>query len=111
MIADYVIDQAKWAKLDIFNQMGNIYSEVGRSFKTRKQIDKKDHKAAVIRAIDLFDATVQALTVIKSPKAKEVLRAKEQFLTTITDNEAAQDSINSLDRYFMQFAIAARLRR
>ena len=111
MSSNYAVDQAKWAKLDIFNQMGNIYSEVGRSFKTSGQADKATHDAAVARAIDLFDATIQSQIAAKSPKAREVLRAKEEFLATIMDSTASQESIDSLDRYFMQFAIAARLNR
>lgn len=111
MSAGYTIDQARWAGLDIFNQMGNIYSEVGRSFKNRGLANKKDHDEAVARAIDLFDATIQALNDKRSPKAKEVLRAKEQFLAIVKDSKASQSSIQSLDRYFMQFAIAARLNR
>lgn len=111
MSTSYVVDQAKWAQLTIFNQMGNIYSEVGRSFKTRNQKNTVDHDAAVMRAIDLFDATVQSLIDIKSPKAKEVLRAKEQFLEVAMDSTSTLDSVQSLERYFMQFAIAARLNR
>ena len=111
MSDSYVVDKVKWAKLDIFNQMGNIYSEVGRSFKTRGQDNTTDHDAAIVRAIDLFDVTVQSLLEIKSPKAREVLRAKEQFLEVVMDGHATQESVQSLDRYFMQFAIAARLNR
>jgi hypothetical protein len=91
--------------------MGNIHSEVGRSFKTVGQANSELHNSAVARAIDLFDATIQAQLAAKSPKAREVLRAKEQFLSTITNTNASQKSIDSLDRYFLQFAIAARLNR
>jgi len=111
MSSTYTVDQARWAKLDIFNQMGNIYSEVGRSFKTRGQKDEKDHDEAIRRAIDLFDTTIYVLSNAESPKAKEVSLAKEQFIKIITNNNASQDSILSLDRYFMQFAVAARLNR
>ena len=110
MSAPYTIDETKWAKLDIFNQMGNIYSEVGRSFKTKGQ-DREDHEQAVARAIDLFDASIRVLIAEKSPKAKEVLRAKEQFLDIAFNNKATAEATQSLDRYFMQFAIAARLHR
>lgn len=111
MNTNYKIDLVKWSKLDIFNQMGNIYSEVGRSFKYGRQARTELRDEAVARAIDLFDATIQAQVEAKSPKAREVLLAKEQFLATITNVNASQESINSLDRYFMQFAIAARLNR
>ena len=111
MKTEYRVDQAKWAKLDIFNQMGNIYSEVGRSFKTSGQADADAHNAAVSRAVDLFDATILAQASVHSPKAKEVALAKEQFLAIVNDDQASPADISSLDRYFMQFAIAARLKR
>jgi hypothetical protein len=111
MNAPYGVDQERWAKLDIFNQMGNIYSEVGRSFKTQGSADTQSHNQAVARAIDLFNVTILVLAKIKSPKAKEVSRSKEQFLTLVLDKDAPQQSIQSLDRYFMQFAVAARLKR
>jgi len=90
--------------------MGNIYSEVGRSFKAQNEPNSRDRMEAITRAIDLFDATIYALTEAKSPKLKEVLRSKEEFLNTITDVNASQKRIQSLDSYFLQFAIAARLR-
>ena len=111
MSAAYTIDEVKWAKLDIFNQMGNIYSEVGRSFKTKAQQNPKDYEEAVGRAIDLFDASIRALIAEKSPRSKEVLRAKEQFLDLAFNDKATLDATQSLDRYFMQFAVAARLNR
>lgn len=107
----YTVDQTHWATLSIFEQMGNIYSEVGRSFKAKEQGDTIGSQAAMSRAINLFDATVNSLVANKSPRVKEVLRAKEQYLATINNMNADLTSIQSLDRYFMQFAIAARLNR
>lgn len=111
MNSSYTIDEDKWAKLDIFNQMGNIYSEVGRSFKTQGQENSVDHQQAVSRAIDLFDTSIRVLIAKKSPRAKEVLRAKEQFLELALNNSPRSESLESLDKYFRQFAIAARLHR
>ena len=111
MNTSYAIDEARWAKLDIFNQMGNIYSEVGRSFKTKGQNKSEEHVQAVSRAIDLFDASIRALIAKKSPKSKEVLRAKEQFLDIVFNDGATVEATQDLDRYFMQFAIAARNNR
>jgi hypothetical protein len=108
MSKQYVVDRTRWAKLGIFDQMGNIYSEVGRSFKAD---DEKTQKQSIARAIDLFNATIYVLRESQSPRAKEVRRAKQQFLEMVTDKNASQKSIQSLDRYFLQFAIAARLNR
>ncbi len=104
----YTVDQAKWSKLDIFNQMANIYSEVGRSFNSQNSTDRD---AAIARAIDLFDATVRDLNGHNSPKLKEVLRAKEQYLTIVSNKVADYDAQQSLDRYFMHYAVAARLHK
>lgn len=111
MKTPYSVNEEHWGKLDIFNQMGNIYSEVGRSLKTRSAENINDHNEAVARAIDLFDATIASLINDESPKAKEVLRSKEQFLDIVNDKDASQEVVNGLERYFMQYAIAARLNR
>ncbi len=111
MSESYTIDQEKWAKLTIFEQMGNIYSEVGRSFSAKQKGGSDDSLAAKYRAIDLFDATVATLVGKKSPKLKEVLRAKEQYLMILDDDNASTQATTDLDRYFMQFALAARLNR
>lgn len=101
---NYVVDRKKWATLSIFEQMGNIYSEVGRTFSAKKAGDKEKSEAAMIRALDLFDATAEVNS--KSPKLKEILRTREVFA-----DEYAHSADTSLDNYLMQFALAARLRR
>lgn len=111
MSLTYGVDRDRWATLDIFNQLGNIYSEVGRSFNSISSVESGEHQAAVTRAIDLFDATVEVLVEKKSPKVREVLRAKEVYLNLLNDSNASPRSFQDLERYFMQFAIAARLNR
>ena len=104
----YQVDRIKWAKLSFDEQMGNIGSEVGRSLSAKRRGDEKAGEAAVIRALDLFDATTEAwLPNSSSARLKELLRAKEQYLATYY----AKKSDNGIENYFMQFAIAARLDR
>ena len=97
--------------MSIFEQMGNIYSEVGRSFNAKKNNDTEGCEQAAIRALDLFDATIDALVQQKSVRAKEVLRAKDQFLHAIYDEGVNAKDIASLDNYFLHFAVAARFNR
>lgn len=108
-MTDYKVGRRKWASFTIFEQMGNIYSEVGQSFSAQKLNDTKAKDAAMVRAIDLFDATTEELVKNKSPKTKEVLRAKEMYLKTLFDGDEIQRS--EIEKYFMQFAIAARLHK
>lgn len=103
---NYGVDRQKWSQLTIFEQMGNIYSEIGRTFSAKERGDLAGAEAAAVRAFDLFDATCEQLVVKKSPKLKEVLRSREQFATDFMEQENTH-----VDRYFMQFAIAARIQR
>lgn len=110
-IAEYAVDRECWGKMSIFDQMGNIYSEVGRSINAKKLGNNEDCEKAVVRALDLFDATVDALVSVKSPKTKEVLRAKDQYLDSLYGPQPSPKKFSDIDRYFMQYAIAARLNR
>lgn len=100
----YTVDRDRWARLSIFEQMGNIGSEVGRTLKLKR--GGQDFEPALIRALDLFDATVEHLIALKSYRVKEVLRSKDQFLQAVFVRD--DDKIES---YFTHFAVAARLNR
>lgn len=104
-MSEHVFDRAKWQRLTIFEQMGNIGSEVGRALNAKRRGDEKAMAGAFYRGLDLLDATAEGLAVQKSPKLGEVLRAREEFARAL---EADDDSI---ENYFMQFAIAARAGR
>lgn len=99
MNSQYLFDRAKWQSLTIFEQMGNIGSEVGRAFAAKRRGDMAAMNGALYRGLDLLDATAEQLARDKSPKLREVLRAREQFA-------ALEDE--TLEKYFMQFAFAAR---
>lgn len=111
MSAPYTIDRSRWAEMTLFEQMGNIGSEVGRSFNAKRRNNDAEKLRAIERAIDLFDATLEVLIACRSPRAKEILRAKEVYLLAVLDENGSIESERSLERYFMQFAIAARLNR
>lgn len=100
----YSVDRERWARLTILEQMGNIGSEVGRTLKAKRK--EEDFEPALIRALDLFNATVDHLISKKSHRVKEVLRAKDQFLRAVYERDD-----DSIETYFMQFAIAARRNR
>lgn len=108
-MSSYTIDRVKWTKMSIFDQMGNISSEVGRSFNAKRKHQELECSQAISRAIDLFDATIEVLLAIKSPKLREVLRAKESYLNAIYSKELQTKNIDSLEKYFTQYSLAARL--
>lgn len=97
-------DKEKWAKLSIFEQMGNIGSEVGRTMNAIKRGDTDSMKSAYYRALDLIDETV-AMDYSEN-RRREILRARELF-TGLVESKTIDSSI---DNYFFQFALAARTR-
>jgi len=107
----YAVDQERWSKMSLFDQMGNISSEVGRSFNAKRRNNDVDRMQAVARAIDLFDATSASLIVAKSPRLKELLRAKDAYLAAVFNQVSSAQDDQAIEKYFMQYAIAARLNR
>lgn len=105
-MSSHAFDKARWQRQDILNQMGNIGSEVGRAFNALDKGEEGSMKGAFYRGLDLLDACVEGLVAQKSPRTKEVLRAREQFAAAII----ADRSDRSLENYFMEFALAARWR-
>ena len=106
-MASYEIDRQRWAELSIFEQMGNIGAEVGRAVNATRAGKHERAQGAIDRAVDLLDATIEVLVAQKSPRVKEVLRAREEFLRLFYDGTFETDS-DDIVRYFNLFAIAAR---
>ena|SRR5690348_6184477 len=105
-MSSYQIDRSKWASLSIFEQMGNAGSEVGRALAAKRKGDMDQAQAALYRGLDLLDATAEMWAAQKSPRTREILRAREQFVAAIEGKDDPK-----LEDYFMQFAVAARNQR
>jgi len=102
------VDRDRWVQLTIFEQMGNIGSEVGRAIAAKRNGKITRMDGAIDRAIDLFDATAEVWALQRSPKTREVLRAKEQFLSLFFDSWSYEGA-EGIEHYFMHFAQAARM--
>lgn len=106
-MSKYVFDTRRWAAMTMYEQMGNIGSEVGRSLAAKKRGAEQSMRGALYRGLDLIDATAASWAEQKSPRTRELLRAREQFVEAIiTDKDDTE-----LEDYFMYFAIAARADR
>ena len=106
-MASYEIDRERWAQMTIYEQLGNVSSEVGRAINATRAGKERRAQGAIDRAVDLLDATIEVLVQQKSPRVKEVLRAREEFLRLFFDGTFDEDADN-IARYFNLFAIAAR---
>jgi hypothetical protein len=103
----HVFNNENWAEMDVFNQMGNIGSEVGRALNAKRQGKPERCQAAFYRGLDLIDETAQLWAVQKRAGLRELLYARDQFAESITTSRLD----TTLEAYFMQFAIAARSNR
>ncbi|MBI5728385.1 MAG: hypothetical protein HY984_01375 [Candidatus Magasanikbacteria bacterium] len=101
--------EQRWPALSLYEQLGNIGSEVGRAAtrSERKEITARDQ--AVTRALELLDYT------IVDPRwrnhLKEFCRARELLVDTFWGTHEYGDTPKNLEKYFFQFALAARLQR
>lgn len=99
----------RWFELSLMEQMANIGSEIGRALKRQAQGEKELMWQALERGLELFDLT------IADPRwrerLKEILRMREIVCDFFIGGNQYHSTIESLDKYFLSFALAARLHR
>lgn len=97
----------RWFELTLMEQLGNVGSEVSRAAKWRGR-DEKLFNGAVDRALELLDLTLD------DPRwrgrLKEICRARELLCGAVFGPNSYATTLDDLDRYFTQFAMAARNR-
>ena len=105
------MDREKWAKLTICEQLGNIGSEVGRAINAKKNGYDYRMEGAINRALDLFLATIECLIKEKTHihRAKEVIRARDEFMSLFYHDDFDEEEANKIENYFMNFAYIARM--
>lgn len=98
----------KWFQMTLLEQLGNIGSEVGRAAQAEGKNEAR-FWAAVERALDLFDLTMEDKRWIKARRLRELARAREVFCDAVYGEKQYGTTLSDLERYFMQFAVAARI--
>ncbi|MDP3785459.1 MAG: hypothetical protein Q8R12_05405 [bacterium] len=97
--------EGRWQEFSLFEQLGNVGSEVGRAAKWQGR-DDKIFQGAVERALDLFDLTLEDGRW--KGRWYEIARAREVFVDAVFGGKEYKSSLEDLEKYFMQFAFAAR---
>jgi hypothetical protein len=98
----------RWAGLTLMEQMANIGSEVDRAIRAHESGREARFERALTRALELFDLTATDPRW-RGPRRREILRAREEFCRLFFDEDVVPHLRASLRRYFLQFAVAARL--
>jgi len=95
----------KWKTLSLCEQLGNIGSEVHRSALAQGKNAERFLRARD-RALELFDLTLADDRW--RGRLREIGRAREVFCDAATGGERYGSTLESLQKYFDQFALAAR---
>ena len=96
----------RWFELTLMEQLGNIGSEVGRATRARTQCNGQRLADALDRALELFDLTLADKRW--RGRLKEIARAREVVCDFLVGDNEYGSTAESLDRYFLPFAMAAR---
>lgn len=98
----------RWRRLTLAEQLANVGSEVGRMRRWRIR-DQRVATGAFERALELLDLT------LADPRWRERLREIARVRELLCDAAAGggeyRTSVEDLDRYFLAFAVAARMQR
>jgi hypothetical protein len=101
----------RWWELSLYEQLGNVGSEVGRAlrWKTRNpQISQR----AFERALELMDFTLDDPRHRRSAAClRELARAREVLVDFLAGSNEYRSTGDSIQRYFDAFAVAAALAR
>ncbi len=101
--------EGKWQTLTLYEQMGNIGTEIGRMRRAENRNNEEAMQNATDRALELLDLTIADPR--RTNQLKEIARAREVLLDALSEKPEYGSNLADIDKYFMQFAIAARLNR
>lgn len=98
----------KWYVMSLAEQLGNVGSEVSRA-KNWHGRDEKFSDNALIRALELLDLTLSDKRWRK--RLKELVRVREVLGDLFTGGKEYKSTFEDLDKYFFNFALAAKLNK
>lgn len=101
----------RWWELSLYEQLGNVGSEVGRALRWRIR-NPQIAQGAFERALDLMDLILDDPRHRHSPaRLRELARTREVMVDYLAGSNEYKSTADSLQRYFDAFANAAALAR
>ena len=98
--------------MTLMEQLANIGSEVGRATRAKSQDNEQRLAGALDRALELFDVTLADNRwrdrCSWRDRCREITRAREIVCDFLVGDNEYGSTAESLDRYFLPFAMAAR---
>jgi len=98
-----MFSKEKWQNMSLKQKMGNLASEVAKSFHWKEK-DEKTALETAGRALELFDLTIDDLA--KSPGLGEILKLRSVFCDTFFNLEQFNNSEQAINNYFLPFLLS-----
>lgn len=95
-----------WQKMTIYEQMGNIMSEIGRAINWEKKNDLEAKNNSLTRSLELIDLTLNNKKNKNS--LKEISRLRELVADNYSGNKIYNTTLSDLYNCLLPFAIIAR---
>ncbi len=99
----------RWQALSLLEQLANVGSEVGRATGAKSLDNEERLTRALDRCLELFDLTLAAGRW--RHRRREIARAREIVCDFLIGDNAYASTADSLDQYFLPFAMAVSRRR
>lgn len=99
----------RWFTLSLMEQLGNVGSEVSRALRARSSSQAEREARALDRALELMDLTIADSR--HRGRRKELCRAREVLCDFFLGDNEYGSTGESLDEYFLRFAVAANRQR
>ena len=96
----------RWDEFRLIEQMAHVGSEVERALNWKAKNNLERSAKAFDRALELLDMTLGCPR--NRPRLKEIARAREVCVDFFRGENEFVSSEDSLRKYFLQFACAAR---
>ncbi len=104
------MDYQTWQRLSIYDQLGTIGTEIGRTITWRHNPQFGKPESAFFRGLEYLDLTISDPKNL-GPKLKELCRVREVLVDWYYGSEIYAATDDELTRYFEPFAIASNLLR
>ncbi|MFH1173184.1 MAG: hypothetical protein V1692_01480 [bacterium] len=97
----------RWQQLNLIEQLANIGSEVQRAGHWQSKNETASQNLAIARTLELIDLTLTDQRW-SDHRLKELNRLREVFCDSFADKRNYEVSPDSLNDYFIDFALLAR---